>query len=260
MHKQQGYVVGCDFSGTIVDIGSDVSSGLRKIGERVAGFVNGGTVHISTYFSHILTTFDEGGGPIGSFSEYLVVPATLVLSVPDSMTFEVAAQVGAACYTTCQALYQTLNLPTPLNPTTVPMPILIWSGTSAVGQYTIQFAKLAGLRVISTASRKNIDLVKSLGADDVFDYADPETPAEIFAATEGNLRMAVDCISEGLTPDQVADSLSKEGGTIATLLSYESRRKNVNVVFNVTNTVHGKVGDFSFIIAVTSINDEPGGI
>lgn len=175
------------------------------------------------------------------------------------MTFEVAAQVAAACYTACQALYQTLNLPTPLNPTTVPTPILIWSGTSSVGQYAVQFAKLAGLRVISTASRKNIELVKSLGADEVFDYADPETPAKIYAATGGNLKIALDCIGEGATPDQVTDSLSKEGGTIVALYPYESKNKNVKVQFNVVYTVHGRVGGINHIVSETVTDNKPEG-
>lgn len=194
----------------------------------------------------------QGAGPNGSFSEYVTETATLVFSLPDSMTFEVAAQLGVACYTACQDLYQILNLPTPLNPTTVPTPILIWSGTSAVGQYAVQFAKLAGLHVISTASSKNIDLVKSLGADEVFDYADPETPAKIFAATGGNLKIAMDCISEGSTPDQVTNSLSKEGGTIAALLPYQSKRENVKVVFKIAYSVHGKVSNFKHIISMTT--------
>lgn len=50
MHKHKGYVIGCDFSGTVVSIGSAVPAGLRKIGERVAGFVHGGTPHTSILF------------------------------------------------------------------------------------------------------------------------------------------------------------------------------------------------------------------
>lgn len=41
-HIEKGYVLGCDFAGTVVSIGSSVPDGLRQIGERVAGFVHGG--------------------------------------------------------------------------------------------------------------------------------------------------------------------------------------------------------------------------
>lgn len=171
----------------------------------------------------------------------MVVSATLVFALPDTVSFDHGAQLGIACYTACQALYQGIDLPTPLNPIADPTDILVWSGTSAVGQYIVQFAKLAGFRVISTASLKNIELVKSLGADEVFDYEDPRTPAKIFEATGGNLRYAVDCICVRSTPDQVAMSMSKEGGKVAVLLPYESKRENITTVFNVAYTIFEKV-------------------
>jgi NADPH:quinone reductase-like Zn-dependent oxidoreductase len=160
------------------------------------------------------------------------------------MTFENAAQLGVACLTVCQSLFQCLHLPTPFQPASVPEDILIWSGTSATGQYAIQFAKLAGLRVVSTSSVKNIEFVKSLGADEVFDYADSKTPKRILSATGSALKYAVDCISEGMTPNQVSMSLGKEGGTIATLLPYESKRKGVQTVFILAYSALGKVTIF----------------
>ncbi|KAJ7839262.1 chaperonin 10-like protein [Mycena olivaceomarginata] len=187
LHTQPGNILGCDFAGTIVQIGTDVPAGLRKLGERVAGVVHGGI------------------GPNGAYAEYVVADAALVIALPDDMTFENAAQLGVASLTTCQCLYQCLRLPTPLAPALVPDDILIWSGTSATGQYAVQFAKVAGLRVISTASPGNIDFVKSLGADEVFDYADSKTPKRIAAAAGGTLKYAVDCISEGMTPNQAVE-------------------------------------------------------
>ncbi|KAJ7661573.1 chaperonin 10-like protein [Mycena polygramma] len=230
LHAQPGYVLGCDFAGTVVQIGSEVPTGLRRLGDRVAGMVHGGI------------------GPNGSYAEYLVADAALVLAMPDNMTFEHAAQLGIACLTTCQCLYQCLGLPTPLQPTSISEDILVWSGTSATGQYAVQFAKLAGLRVISTSSAQNVDFVKSRGADEVFDYADSMTPKRILSATGNTLKYAVDCISEGMTPNQVSMALGREGGTIATLLPYKSRRKDVPVetVFVLAYTSFGKVVEFPF--------------
>ncbi|KAF7348026.1 GroES-like protein [Mycena sanguinolenta] len=153
LHTRPGNILGCDFAGTVAEIGTEVPKGLRNIGERVAGIVHGGIA------------------PNGAFAEYVAVDAALVIAIPDNVTFENAAQLGVACLTVCQAFYQCLRLPTPLQPTFAGEDILIWSGTSATGQYAVQFAKLAGLRVISTSSAKNIEFVKSLGADEVFDYA-----------------------------------------------------------------------------------------
>ncbi|EMD35666.1 hypothetical protein CERSUDRAFT_157554 [Gelatoporia subvermispora B] len=230
LHLKPGNILGCDFAGVIADIGPDVDASLMITrGKRVAGAVHGGV------------------SPNGAFAEYVTVLADMVIAIPDKLSFEDASQLGIACYTTCQCLYQELHLPTPLEPLEVPMDVLIWSGTSSTGQYAVQFAKLAGLRVLSTASPKNFELVKDLGADEVFDYADSKTARKIFAATSGTLKHAVDCISEGMTPNQVSMSLSKEGGTIATLLPYESRKKGVETRFVLAYKFFGKDIEFPFV-------------
>jgi len=222
LHENRGNVIGSDYAGIVAQIGPGVESGLRAIDERVAGTIHGGV------------------GRNGAFAEYLLAPAELVISLPDTISFEEAAQLGTACMTACQSLYQALDLPSPLNPTSSPLEVLIWSGTSSTGQYAIQLAKLAGLRVISTASPKNFEFVKSVGADEVFDYADSWTARKIFAVTSGRLVYAVDCTSEAMTPNQVSMSLSTQGGKIATLLPYESRKKGVQTSFVLACTVFGK--------------------
>lgn len=47
LHRKQGNIIGCDFSGVVVRIGKEVPSNLRYIGERVAGMVHGGTYDVS---------------------------------------------------------------------------------------------------------------------------------------------------------------------------------------------------------------------
>ncbi|KAJ6466073.1 chaperonin 10-like protein [Mycena vitilis] len=228
LQKQAGNILGCDFAGVIVQIGTEVPTGARKIGDRVAGVVHGGIC------------------PNGAYAEYVAVDAAIVIALPNETTFENAAQLGSACLTVCQALYQCLRLPTPLHPASAPEDILVWSGTSATGQYAVQFAKLGGLRVISTSSPNNADFVKSLGADEVFDYSDSSTAKRISSVTGGTLKYALDCISEKMTPNQVSMSLGREGGTIATLLPYRSRRNRVETVFILTYSVFGKAVEFPF--------------
>ena len=55
----------------------------------------------------------------------------------------------------------------------------MWAGSTSVGQYAVQYGKLSGYTVIATASPKNNDLIKSLGADFVFDYRDPDVVQKI---------------------------------------------------------------------------------
>lgn len=240
-YQVPGNIVGSDFAGIVVEIGSDIVPGTRKIGERVAGLVFGGrSTKVSDF--NVITLPLTALVPNGAFAEYVVAPGEVVFSLPDDISFEDAAQLGGACYTACQTLYQVLRLPTPLEPPLTPQEtILIWSGATATGQIAIQFAKLSGLRVVTTASGKSAQLVKSLGADEVFDYADPETPQKIRDATSSGIKYAMDCISEGLAPSQVAASLSPEGATIAALLPHSQTFEGVNIKFVLVGTLFGKV-------------------
>jgi NADPH:quinone reductase-like Zn-dependent oxidoreductase len=104
----QGVVCGHDFAGRIESIGADVPTGLRHIGERVAGFVNGGN--------------DEESG--GAFAEYCVADANVLISLPDSLSYEDAAGLGLASFTAAQALWISQpGLPTPSEPTSPPFPV-----------------------------------------------------------------------------------------------------------------------------------------
>ncbi|KAJ7116394.1 chaperonin 10-like protein [Mycena epipterygia] len=228
----EGVICGHDFAGRVEALGGDVPAGLRHVGERVAGFVNGG--------------MDAETG--GSFAEYCVADAAVLISLPDALGFEDAAGLGLAAFTAAQALWISQpGLPTPLAPAPTPFPILIWSGASAVGQYTIQLAALSGLQVITTASPRNHALLTALGASAVFDYRDPEVCAKIRAATEDKLARAVDCISDAGTTHQVVESLGAgagAGGSFVSLVLNEPVQAppgvDVRAQFSLVYTLLGK--------------------
>ena len=171
----------------------------------------------------------------GAFAEYAVAESECaIVPIPENWSFEEAAQLGIAPYTAMQCLHDTLGLPSPFDARSGPQrSILIWGGASSVGQYAIQFAKLGGFRVITTASPKNFDFVKGLGADEVFDYRDERVVETIRAATGNALDIAVDTISEGKTPEQVTGAIGDKGGSVAIILPYESPRPDVKVKFSV---------------------------
>jgi NADPH:quinone reductase-like Zn-dependent oxidoreductase len=155
-----------------------------------------------------------------------------VVPIPNGWSIEEAAQLGVGPLTALQCLHQTLELPSPFeanSPGSGPRTILIWGGASSVGQYAIQFAKLGGLRVLTTASPKNFGLVRGLGADEVFDYRDEKVVQKIRTATVNSLEIAVDAISEGKTPEQVTGAIGDKGGKVAIILPYESPRPDVKV-------------------------------
>lgn len=106
----------------------------------------------------------------------------------------------------------------PLPPATTETSILVWAGSTSVGQYAIQLAKAAGLFVITTASPARHSYLKELGADLCFDYKDPNVVSQITQAAKDSLSYAFDCISEKQTIKQVCASLTGKNPQVVTIL------------------------------------------
>lgn len=194
-----GRIIGCDFAG---EVENPNGSQWRK-GQRVAGFVQG-------------TASDPTRGV---FAEYAVIESSLVYPIPEGTSFQEAATIPLAFSTAVQAMFQRLGLPEPSKPTKDAFPILINGATSSVGKYAVQLAKLAGLYVVATGSKRNHEILLSLGADAVVDYNDSDWPEQVTKLTHDKLEHAFDCISENGTPEAIAKAISStKGGHIVTLL------------------------------------------
>lgn len=192
-----------------------------KEGQRVAGFVQG--------------TSDNGPGPNpnpGVFAEYATVEASLVFAVPDAVSDPQAAVVPLAFATAVQAIVQRLGLPGPADgPPPQKTTLLVNGGTSSVGQYAVQLGKLAGLTVVATGSKRNHELLRSLGADVTVDYSESDWPEQVRSATGDGLRHALDCIAEKGTWEAIARAISPaEGGHIVGLLPPLQAREAVTGV------------------------------
>ncbi|KAK2613982.1 hypothetical protein N8I77_000847 [Diaporthe amygdali] len=172
-----GTKIGCDYAGVIEEVGPGVTKSLKK-GDRVCGFA-----------------FGANDAESGAFGDHILTRSEIQLKIPDGVSFEEAATLGVGITTVGQGLYQFLKLPLPTNPLATPKPILIYGGSTATGILGIQFAKLSGLTVLTTASPHNFEYLKSLGADAVFDYHTPveELAKEIKAHTNNNLTLSWDC-------------------------------------------------------------------
>jgi NADPH:quinone reductase-like Zn-dependent oxidoreductase len=198
-HLPPGRIVGSDFAGTV----EDPNGSSWRQGQRVAGFVFAGQ--------------DEPKR--GAYAEYLVTGSSFVWAVPDSVSLRDAATVSLAIATALQAMFQRLGLPEPSKPAKSAFPILINGGTSSVGQYAVQLAKLAGLYVIATGSAKNRDFLTSLGADAVVDYSDAAWPEKVRSLSHDGLQHAFDCVSEKETMIAVAKAISPtKGGHVLCIL------------------------------------------
>jgi len=194
-----GNIIGCDFAGVVEEVGEGVTN--VKKGERVASFVRG-------------CSDPENG----AFAEYTRQEASLVWKIPAKTSFEEAAAMGGiGPHTAVQSLFLRLGLPWPTTPTSTPFPVLIWAGATSVGMYAIQLAKAAGATVVTTASPSNEALLKSFGADAVFSYSDPETPAKIRSQFPG-ISVGLDNFAEQGSTKLAAKSFGDEGGKVAVLL------------------------------------------
>ncbi|KAK1518100.1 TOXD [Colletotrichum paranaense] len=118
--------------------------------------------------------------------------------------------------------------------------VFIYAGSTSVGLFAIQLAKLAGYTVVTTASPHSSDLVKSYGADHVFNYKSENWVQEV-VSTFPDINLALDCISEKGTGPLTAKVLQANGGKVVTLLDQgESKVPGVKYDMIMLYTVFGK--------------------
>lgn len=99
----------------------------------------------------------------GTYCEYIAVPEAVCACKPASLNHVQAAAIPLAALTAWQALFEHARL-------RAGDLVLIQAGAGGVGHFAIQFGKLAGLHVAATASGRNQDLMRELGAEIAIDY------------------------------------------------------------------------------------------
>ncbi|KZT32638.1 GroES-like protein [Sistotremastrum suecicum HHB10207 ss-3] len=195
-----GTISGCDAVGEVVKLGSNVPDHEVKKGEKRFAFVRGAISETN-----------------GAFSEYMTCLWDGTSLIPPSITPQEAASIPIPFATAMQCLYYKLPIPEYPHRSNGEW-IVIWSGASAVGQYAIQLARLAGLRIATTASPSRWKLVQNLGADVVVDYKDPEVIQKLRNATNDSIQYGIDCISQKGTPQLVQQAFRPEGGDLVLVL------------------------------------------
>lgn len=139
LFKPKDRILGADFAGIIEMVGNNVSH--FRIGDRVFGETLKG----------------------GAFAEYTCVPANVCATMPEGIDFKVMASVPIAGVTALQALI-------PHGKLKAGESVLINGSSGGVGHFAVQIAKAYGATVIAVCSSKNLDFVKTLGADHVIEY------------------------------------------------------------------------------------------
>jgi len=137
--KPRKQLLGSDFSGVVEEIGGNVKD--FQIGDRVFGSSKSGT-----------------------YAEYTVIKEKNCISkIPDNLSFEQAVALPFGAMTS-------LTFIRDLGKLKEGQTILINGASGSLGTNAIQLAKYYGAKVTAVCSRKNIELVKSLGADEAIDY------------------------------------------------------------------------------------------
>jgi NADPH:quinone reductase-like Zn-dependent oxidoreductase len=142
-----------------------LGTGLRKPKERRLGVDYAGTVEaVGKNVKQFKPGDEVFGGRTGAFAEYVCSRADRAVALkPTNITFEQAATVPIAGLTALQALRDKGHVQPGQK-------VLINGASGGVGTFAVQIARSFGAEVTGVCSTKNLDLVRSLGADHVIDY------------------------------------------------------------------------------------------
>ncbi|MGB2862328.1 MAG: NAD(P)-dependent alcohol dehydrogenase [Sedimentisphaerales bacterium] len=131
-------------------LGADIAGRLEAVGRNVSEFQPGDEVF-----------GDCGWG--GGFAEYVSVTEKNLVLKPTNLTFEEAAAVPVAAITALQGLRDNGQIQSGQK-------VLINGASGGVGTFAVQIAKSFGAEVTGVCSTRNLDMVRSIGADQVIDY------------------------------------------------------------------------------------------
>ncbi len=145
-------ILGLEFAGEIAALGDGVSGYV--VGDRVFGLAAG-----------------------GGYAEFIAVPASMAVPIPENLSYDAAAAIPEAFYTAHEALRVIGRL-------THDETVLVHAGASGVGSAAIQLVRLFGSRAIATAGgAAKAEFCRGLGADPAIDYTQDDFVAVVERTT-----------------------------------------------------------------------------
>ena len=159
--------------------------GLRRPKYRIPGTDVAGTVEaVGADVTQLQPGDEVFGWCKGAFAEYVPVAADALAAKPANLTFEQASTIGVSAFTALQGLRDKLEVQPGQK-------ILITGASGGVGTFAVQIAKSFGAEVTGVCSTRNVDMVRSIGADDVIDYT-----KEDFTQTEPKYDLILDNVGK----------------------------------------------------------------
>lgn len=177
-------------------IGFDFAGVIDAVGSNVKGFNTGDEVFGGHHDPYQM-----------SCADFINVEATALVRKPTTISFEEAAAIPLVGITSYQALLERSKLKSGDR-------VLVLGGSTATGMIGIQIAKAFGAHVIATTSTRNIELVRSLGADQVVDYS-VDKWADV--VDPQSMDIIYDCGVEPNAWVNGAQRVLKAGGTFVTI-------------------------------------------
>ncbi|MBC8509268.1 MAG: NAD(P)-dependent alcohol dehydrogenase [Anaerolineales bacterium] len=139
-------------------LGADVAGLVEAVGSKVTRFQPGDEVYGDLYWCGF-----------GAFAEYVCVPEDAAALKPANIPFEAAAAVPQAAFTALHALRDQGQVQPGQK-------VLINGASGGVGTFAVQIAKSFGAEVTGVCSTRNLEMMRSLGADQVIDYTQEDFP------------------------------------------------------------------------------------
>ena len=174
------YYPGCDVAGTVEAVGAGVTS--YQVGDAVYSMI----------------------GRTGGYAEYAVAKADVVAPKPASLDFAHAGAVPLAALTAWQMLLENGNLKAGQR-------VLVHAAAGGVGGFAVQMARYLGAYVIGTASARNHEYLRGIGAQEVIDYS-----AVAFESVVRDIDLVVDLMAGDV--QQRSWGVMKPGGTLVCAL------------------------------------------
>jgi len=222
-------------------IGLDSSGEIEEIGEGVANLKKGDRVLNQGWFRE---------NDKSAFQQYTICPAEIVAKIPAHLSFTEAASIPLGLATAVVGFFN------PVNETGIGLtpfwaadgktkyankPIVVFGGSSSVGQYAIQVARLSGFSpIITTSSNKHTDFLKSIGATVVLDRSLPAASLTNSLKAVKDIDVVYDAISSAETQAIALDITGPNAKILLTLPKSEKLDFGERTVVNTFGNVHAQ--------------------
>jgi len=216
-------------------LGTDIAGDVEEVGEGVEGFAKGDKIFFQGYFTN----------EFAGFQQYTLIPADIVGKIPSNIDYAQASSIPLGFTTSAVGILSENGLA--LNPTFDSKvsfsgkPAFVVGGSTSVGQYAIQIFKLLGFSTIITyASARHTDFLKSLGATHVIDRG--EVSADKLAEAvkkiaNAPIENAYDGVGDEASIAAALDSLA-EGGKLASVSPQAKDRGDGKKVIPIFGSSH----------------------